>query len=69
MPANRLPRTHIVDGRQLINIAANKAGNLKQLSQVIGYGYESLLSIRNTGMVSRKLEKKLQEYLSEQEAA
>ena len=69
MPASRLLRTNIVDGRQLINVAANKAGDLKQLAQVIGYNYESLLAIRNNGMVSRKLEKKLQEYLAEKEAA
>ncbi len=68
MPASRLLRKNI-DGRQLINEAANKAGGLKTLAQVIGYNYESLLAIRNNGMVSRKLEKKLQEYLAEKEAA
>ena len=69
MPASRLLRTNIIDGRQLINVAANKAGDLKNLAQVIGYNYESLLAIRNNGMISRKLEKRLQEYLSQQEAA
>ena len=69
MPASRLLRTNIVDGRQLVNEAANKAGDLKRLSEVVGYGYESLLAIRNNGMISRKLEKRLQEYLSQQEAA
>ncbi len=68
MPASRLLRKNI-DGRQLINEAANKAGDLRQLAQAIGYGYESLLAIRNNGMVSRKLEKRLQEYLFEREAA
>ena len=64
MPASRLPHTHFVDGRQLINMAANKVGDLKQLSEIIGYGYESLLAIRNNGMLTKKLQKKIQKKLS-----
>jgi len=69
MPASRLLRKVTIEGRDLVNLAAQKAGGLEKLAEAIGYKYDSLLSIRNSGLVSRKLERTLQEYLDQKEAA
>ena len=65
MPASRLIRKVTIEGRELVNLAAQKAGGLEKLAQAINYSYDSLISIRNNGLLSRKLEKILQAYLQQ----
>ena len=63
MPASRLLRKVTIEGREIVNLAAQKAGSLEKLAEAINYRYDSLVSIRNAGLLSRKLEKILQAYL------
>ena len=66
MPATRLVRDTTVDGQLLINKAIRKAGDIEKLSIFIGYTKETLISIRATGLVSRRLQKVLKEYIETQ---
>ena len=68
MPASRLLRKVTIEGSELVNLASQKAGGIRNLAQALGYRYDSLLSIRNSGLVSRKLEKILREYLQKEAA-
>ncbi len=66
MPASRLIRKSLIEGANLVNIAANKVGGLEKLAAITGYKLQSLVNSRNKNLVSRKLEKTLLEYIQPQ---
>lgn len=69
MPRGRVTRDPMIDARSLICKAEIKAGNLQALASFLGCKPDTLKSARSHGTISRRIEKSLQEYLSQKKAA